>query len=35
MLKASIDDLMSMKMENAKLKEALDGKNFEKIYCAQ
>lgn len=29
MLKASIDDLMTLKYENAKLREAFDGKKFE------
>ena len=34
MLKASIDDLMALKAENAKLKEAVDSKKFEQRYCA-
>ena len=29
MLKASIDDLMTLKSENAKLREAADSKKFE------
>ena len=35
MLKASIDDLMALKLENNKLRDQIDGKNFEKTYCAQ
>ena len=33
MLKASVDDLMALKTENKILKEALDGKKFEQVYC--
>ena len=34
MLKASIDDLMALKTENAKLREAVESNKFEKMYCA-
>ena len=33
LLKASIEDMMTLKTENAKLKENIDGKCFEQRYC--
>ena len=34
MLKASIDDMVALKSENARLKEEAEGKRFELQYCA-
>ena len=34
MLKASIEDMVTLRTENTKLREALDSQNFEQRYCA-
>ena len=33
MLKGSVDDIMRLKVENQKLKDLADGRNFEHKYC--
>ena len=33
MMKASIDDLMTLKTENKNLRDVLEGKKFEQVYC--